>query len=499
MINENTIRIIFGLKLRQLRREKKMSAKALATQAGLSTSYLNEIEKGKKHPKPDKIIALAHVLNVEYDELVSLKLGKSLEPISHLLKSDLLKDLPLDLFGISIENLVELMFNAPAKMSALISTFIELARNYQMQMGDFHFGTLRAYQEIHNNYFEDLEDEVVNFMMEYGWSLQPLVNLERLATLLSEKYNYHIDEQKIGEQDTLKGVRSIFVKKGKKNHLLLNNNINDAQKAFQLAKEIGYQYMQLKERTNFPTWLKTGSFRQVFNNFKVSYFAGALLIQQQAITKDLRSFFNKKTWNGNDFLDMMHRYMVSPETFMHRLTTVLARFFDLNQLFFLRFFHTKGSTNFQITKEMHLSKLHAPHANSVNHHYCRRWVSVTILHELAQQQENQLPDQAIVRVQRSVYLDTNEEYLCITIARATYPTHDINSSVTIGILVNEALKRKVKWWNDPQIPQLTVNDVCERCRLTDCVERAAPPTVLEEKKRRKFMADLADKLIREVE
>ena len=81
-----------ALKLRQLRREKGWSAKALANKAGLSTSYLNEIEKGKKYPKPDKVLALATALNVEYDDLLSLKLGKSLEPISHLLKSNLLKD-----------------------------------------------------------------------------------------------------------------------------------------------------------------------------------------------------------------------------------------------------------------------------------------------------------------------------------------------------------------------------------------------------------------------
>ena len=152
-----------------------------------------------------------------------------------------------------------------------------------------------------------------------------------------------------------------------------------------------------------------------------------------------------------------------------------------------------------ITKEMHLSQLHAPHGNSINHHYCRRWVSITILQELAQQQEQQKIDDSIVRVQRSSYLDRDEEYLCITIARAAYPTREINSSVMIGILVNESLKRKIKWWNDPSIPQRTVNDVCERCRLDDCQERAAFPSVLEEKKQRKMMAELADKLVREVE
>ena len=46
--NKETIRLIFGLKLRQIRQEKKLSLVELSKQTGISQSYLNEIEKGKK-------------------------------------------------------------------------------------------------------------------------------------------------------------------------------------------------------------------------------------------------------------------------------------------------------------------------------------------------------------------------------------------------------------------------------------------------------------------
>ncbi|MGA7838087.1 MAG: helix-turn-helix transcriptional regulator, partial [Ignavibacteriaceae bacterium] len=70
-LSENNIKLIFGLKLKQLRQDKGFSLSELAKKSSLSTSYLNEIENGKKHPKSDKIAALATALDVPYDKLVS--------------------------------------------------------------------------------------------------------------------------------------------------------------------------------------------------------------------------------------------------------------------------------------------------------------------------------------------------------------------------------------------------------------------------------------------
>lgn len=71
-ISEENIRLILGLKVRQLRTQKQLHLAEVAKQADLSVSYLNEIEKGKKYPKANKIASLAKVLGVTYDSLVSL-------------------------------------------------------------------------------------------------------------------------------------------------------------------------------------------------------------------------------------------------------------------------------------------------------------------------------------------------------------------------------------------------------------------------------------------
>ena len=58
-ITQENIKLILGLKLKQLRAEKKLSLNELSDITGISSSYLNEIEKGKKYPKSDKLLSLS--------------------------------------------------------------------------------------------------------------------------------------------------------------------------------------------------------------------------------------------------------------------------------------------------------------------------------------------------------------------------------------------------------------------------------------------------------
>src|SRR6056297_3212551 len=153
-VQEENLKAIFGLKLRQYRENLELSTQDLAKISGLSASYINEIEKGKKYPKADKIMSLATALNVDYDEMVSLKLDKQLNQLSDLLKSNALQEIPLELFGIKTSDLIGLMGDEPAKFSALLQTLLEVARNYDVRVEHFLLAALRSYQELHDNYFE---------------------------------------------------------------------------------------------------------------------------------------------------------------------------------------------------------------------------------------------------------------------------------------------------------------------------------------------------------
>lgn len=154
MISDNDmIKMVFGFKVKYLRQKAEFSYQQLADLTGLSTSYLHDIEKGRKYPKVDKINNLASALKVDYDFMVSKKASKKLQPVIDFLTSDFLKDFPLEWFGINPQELFELFSKTPDKVNAFINTILKITRNYQMESERIYLAALRSYQDMYDNYF----------------------------------------------------------------------------------------------------------------------------------------------------------------------------------------------------------------------------------------------------------------------------------------------------------------------------------------------------------
>lgn len=474
-------RIIFGLKVKQLRQEKGLSFADLSKQTQMSVSYLNEIEKGKKYPKGDKINALVQALEVEEAELISPALSKNLEPVAELLQSNFLNELPLDLFGIELGKVVEIIANAPLKVGAFISTLLELSRNYALREEHFYFGALRSYLELHSNYFEDIERAAMRFREQHQPASGQLALQTCLHEALERQLGYTIEESGLDEYPDLQHLRAIFVPRRKR--LLLNSKLTPIQKSFQLGKELAFHLLHLEDRANTSSLLRVRSFEEVLSHSRATYFSVALHIPLEDFVADMRQFFDRERWDGEALLAIMKKYEATPEMFYHRLTNVLPKFFGMEKLFFLRFLHDPEHNTFEVDKELHLSHLHQPHGNGLSEHYCRRWVSVSLLNDLRDMQQEGTFVNGLVRAQRSHYIGTTDEYLCITLARPGYPAPNRNVSVTLGLLVSDDLRQRIRFLDDPAIQVREVNKTCERCALTDCAERAAPPLVVEKRER----------------
>ncbi len=487
-------RIIFGLKVKQLRVEHNLLSKELAEQTGMSVSYLNEIEKGKKYPKPDKIQALADTFNVSFEELSSLELKRSLAPVGDLLHSNFLNELPLDLFGIELSKVVEIIANSPLRVGAFISTLVELARNYALREENFYFGALRSYIELHNNYFEDIETAAAEFALEHQLSQQSLVPIESLENLLKQEYGYRIVKDGLSAYPELADLRTLLLPQKKK--LLLNGGLTDVQIAFQYGKEIGFKVLKLKDRVHTSSLLRLESFEQVLSHYKASYFSSALLINRTSFVKDLQIFFQKKKWDGEAFVSLLHKYQSSPEMLYQRLTNVIPQFFGLEKIFFFRIVHLTQQDKFEIQKEMHLNRQHQPHGNGLHEHYCRRWLSVSLLKDLFHIQRSGKYVGTIVGAQRSRYFGSDDEYLCITLARPDAPAAGRNISVTIGLLINQESSSRIQFLNDPAISKTEVNNTCERCAIENCSERAVPAVVIEKRKARKQIQEALKELVK---
>ncbi|MEQ9422958.1 MAG: helix-turn-helix domain-containing protein [Cyclobacteriaceae bacterium] len=470
-------RLIFGLKLKQARANKGYSLAQLSDKAGISISFLNEIEKGKKHPKPEKVGAIAKALGVSQNWLEASDLDKKLSPLAELIQSNILHELPLDMFGLKMGDLLELLSNAPTKLNAFIGSLIEVTKNYDLSVETFYFAVMRSYQEIHDNYFEDLEIAAVDFAEQFHLSGNKLVTTEQLQHYLEENWGYEIIEDGFDGFDDLQNLRSFYRAKGKRRKLYLNKGLNERQKAFIFGKEVAYQFLNLKERPDTSSWVEITSFDQVINNFKASYFSTSILINQQHFLKDLTKFLKSKKWQEGVLLETMEQYNATPEMILQRMTNLLPKYFEIKNIFFLRFNHEPHTDHYELTKELHLSSSQSLQGALLREHHCRRWMAFSILQQLDDMLKLGYKRRAIGGVQRMRILDTGNEYLTLNLARPNLPTKGVNSSLTLGMLVDEKLKSTVGFVNDKAIKFRLVNETCERCKAENCKMRVASPRV----------------------
>lgn len=476
------VKLIFGLKVQHLRQEAGLSYQQLSDLTGLALSYLHSIEKGKKYPKSDKILALAAALDTEYDYLVSLEPSKKLRPIVELLRSDFLKIFPLETFGISTTKLIELLLQAPEKVNAFISTVLKITRNFNLQGEDFYKAALRSYQDLHDNYFPEIEQATQVLRRRHGLADDYRLAVADLEQLLFKVHGIKVDRLYLAGHPTLKSLRSMYIPK--QQTLFLGPDLNGAQERFLLAKEIGFQELAEQERPLETRMLEIESFEKLLSNFRASYFSVALLLPESIIVDYIQQMTRWQRWDGDQLLEWLTASGLTSEMLLQRMANILPHHFGVKQLFFLRFFSDQAMQKFIVTKEMHLSQLHDPHANQRDEHYCRRWVSIRLIRRLRTQQGLEPTDNPIVGAQISRYWNTPNAYFCLAMAKPTRENADNSSSVTIGLLLNDQLRDTFPFLADPTVVTKDVHTTCERCAIVDCGARAAPPVFLQRQRRR---------------
>ena len=495
-LSGENIKIVFGLKAKQNRIDLDLTLQELGMKSGLSPSYLNEIEKGKKYPKPEKISMLAKALEITYEDLVSLKLEKKLAPIGALLDANILGELPLEMFGVDASKVINILSEAPSKVNAFVSTILELARNNELRQEHFFHTALRSYQEINYNYFGDIEKLASDYRV---LKKIPLVDIDEIhiKQLLVDDFAYQFRDLDVKEYPELLDIRSVFVPE-KGNILFVNPNLTDKQRLFLLTRELGFNVLGISNRPLTFAYVKVNSFDELHNNFRASYFSVALLIDAEQLKSDLRSFFSQKKFSPELLGEILNKYNASPEMLFHRMTSILPKYFNIKSLFFLRFNNPSKEDFFFLSKELHLTKKHNPHGNRIREHYCRRWVALGVLKDLSDEQkgsgDRNSNEKKIIRAQISKYIGSSNEYLCFSIAKPMAPTPNMNSSVTIGLEVNAVLRRKIAFLNDLSIVSREVNSTCERCPAENCTERVAEPFVIRRRAKKQDVDDALDAL-----
>ena len=475
------LKFILGLKIRQLRAKRDLSLKELAEASELSISYLNEIENGKKYPTIEKLAALAQGLQIDLGELVSFKTGRNLHPLLKFLESDMVEKVPLELFGLSESDVMDLMGHDPEKFASFVLTILQVSRAFDIKMEDIYTAALKSYIEAHDNYFPEIEKLARKMRSEWSFNSDE-IKKDEIKNVLKKKYKYEIDEHTL-EKKQLHAVRYL-AKRTSPAILFINPNLKDNQKIFAMAKELGHIVLGNKKTTG------ERDLGEKLDDFKSSYFAGALLLEEKVFVKDLKQIFGHQKFDPEYFTSLLSKYNVSTEVLFHRLTQVLSTNFKVNELFFLALStNLAEKENFKIYNELHLSQLHSPHGVRMNENYCRRWVAIKSLKYLKDrpEMENYLMGQISV-------VEDGQKYFSISLAKRQSLDSQVLESLTIGFLVNDELKSALKYLDDKNLHQISIGQTCERCPKVDCEDRVAPAVIYqaqqEQEAQSKLLADL---------
>src|SRR4051794_18311722 len=95
----SNLKTIFAIKLKRLRKQRDLTLGDVSRAAAVSTSYLAEIEGGKKYPTLHVIVRIAAALDCSYDDLVSSRLEPDFDELHSFLNAPAIRDFPFALFG----------------------------------------------------------------------------------------------------------------------------------------------------------------------------------------------------------------------------------------------------------------------------------------------------------------------------------------------------------------------------------------------------------------
>jgi hypothetical protein len=216
------------------------------------------------------------------------------------------------------------------------------------------------------------------------------------------------------------------------------------------------------------------------------------------VLADLEAFFARAVWDARPLVDMLARYDVTPEMLLYRFSELIPQHFGL-QIHFLRY-HQVGD-EYRLMKHLNMNQFVVPGGPAAQEHYCRRWLSVRLLREMAERQAagntDRFPPPA-VHIQR--FLNSEARYLVFGFARSLVLSPGVNSSVTVGFRLTSDAERIIRFVDDPAIPHVVVNETCERCPISpeECQVRAAPPTLLEAEQTESARKQALDRLVARV-
>ena len=314
-------KLFVGARLRRMRKSLGLTQARMASELGISTSYLNLIERDQRALSAQLLLKLAEVYDLDVRSLGGDDEAKALADLREVFADPLFRDLE-----IARADIEELANTGPRGVEAITSLYRAYresalkARGLSERLADRERVALLeeaaspvedVREMIHEarNYFPVLDEAAEALAGELA--LEPERALSPLVERLAERHGV---ETRVVPADVMAERLRFFDRHRRR--LMLSELLPPSGRMFQIAWQIGMlEHRALIESTLGETGLKQEESRRLARVALANYFAGALIMPYERFLKAAESL-------RYDIEALCHRFSAGFEQVCHRLTTL---------------------------------------------------------------------------------------------------------------------------------------------------------------------------------
>lgn len=317
--------VVFGQRMRHLRKRSGMTLGELGAKIGSSASYLSQLENGHREPRLSTINQLADALGCRPAELLSsaapsrrAELEVALarhqeEPLYQQLRLPYLKP-TARLDGAALEHIVTLyhrlreLWEGGAQAippgDAIVGALGARAAN----------AALREEMRRRDNYFPEIESAARDALAASGYTGPAAVSERHLADAAAY-FGFTVARV----QGLPPSTRSITDRANRVIYVPQRNATGGTRSSRSvIAQTLGHFALGHTEPTDFETYVR--------QRVEANYFAGALLAPERSVVQVLAEAKRNEDISVEDLGEMFY---ISFETAAHRLTNLITRHFDI--------------------------------------------------------------------------------------------------------------------------------------------------------------------------
>ena len=452
-----------GSKIRKERRLKGLSQSILSKKLGISASYLNLLESGRRTITVPLLIKIGNELGISLKDLTVESNKRILSDIMDVLSNEIFDD--LDITNIETNEFISNNPNIAKALLVLNDSYKSLREDMQNRFEILDVESsikekkstrlpveiVSDFLQENKNYFHILEQKAEELRGNIGLNLGAGIGSTEIKFISYLKSQHSINVKIIPTEDDQKSIKK-FDKNN--NILFLSEMLTYTARNFHLAYQIAF----LDGKILIDAIIQKNNFYSeevitLLNISLINYFAAALIMPYD-------DFLNSAKKYKYDVEILMHHYAASFEQITHRLTNLQR---PGNEGVPFHFLKTDIAGN--VSKRFSLSGIHIPrHGGS-----CPRWnVYIAFLS----------PGKILPQISR---MPDGKVYFCIARAyEKGIERHGMPKSfVSIGLGCDMQYAKELTYSEGMDLQnknlETPIGVSCRICPRIDCQQRAFPP------------------------